>query len=461
MRRVPLLGIVMALALAAPAHAGVYAKVDAVFKPAGGLEEFVPGPDGNMWGFGDGPSIGRVTPSGQTTLYTTGLVKDIELRDLAPGPDQTLVFTYITRPHSGSDGSTRTSGVGRVTMSGQITLSELPVQPNGDPLEPYGVATGADGNLWIAFSYLNPGGFSQPGLSQVTGIGRLRADGHLTVFPLPQDGLSPVEIVPASDGTLWFTAEGDAGARVGRVAMDGSSKLFGFPGALPRELTNGPDGNAWLVTPRVVGALGALVRITPDGVGTQFPLSSIALVTEVQPSLAAGPDGNLWVTTNAFLARGITKVGVDGKVQSVIEYGFASFSADEDDIADPPSHLAAGPGGIWATVGQGRVVRYGPGEQRALRVSCDLPRRGRGSCSAKRTTSSAAFPTGTIELVDLYRGGRIRATGRLKVTVPGKGRRHVSGLLIEESPTAVAPGTYGIDVTGGRGGTWTVKLRIR
>ena len=52
------------------------------------------GPDGNLWfaePFGD--RIGRITPAGKVTEYSTGITRGSEPTYLAFGPDGTLWFT--------------------------------------------------------------------------------------------------------------------------------------------------------------------------------------------------------------------------------------------------------------------------------------------------------------------------------------------------------------------------------
>jgi RHS repeat-associated protein len=119
--------------------------------PAGIISEFtVPtarsqpegisgGPDGNVW-FTEslGNKIGRITPTGVITEFPVpvgncGLSQGACLEDITAGGDGNLWFI---RPV--------TQEVGRITISGLVTDFSLPTG-----IEPFGIATGPDCNLWF------------------------------------------------------------------------------------------------------------------------------------------------------------------------------------------------------------------------------------------------------------------------------------------------------------------------
>src|SRR5262249_34953653 len=60
----------------------------------------------------------------------------------------------------------------------------------------------------------------------------------------------------------------------------------------PSSIVAGPDGNLWFTE----GPVGAVGRITPDGVVTDFPVPTPDYVPAM---VVAGPDGNLWFTEQA------------------------------------------------------------------------------------------------------------------------------------------------------------------
>ena len=96
-----------------------------------------PGADGNLWFTDPGttPAIGRITPSGQITEFTTGLNAGSYPVGIAPGVDGNLWFT-----------DERTGAIGRITPSGQITEFSSGLNVGSIPV---GIAPGADGNLWF------------------------------------------------------------------------------------------------------------------------------------------------------------------------------------------------------------------------------------------------------------------------------------------------------------------------
>src|SRR5271169_5211344 len=68
------------------------------------------GPDGNLW-FTEtnGNRIGRITPAGVVTEFSTGISPNAQLWDITTGPDGNLWFTE------------NNGGIGRITPSGVVT----------------------------------------------------------------------------------------------------------------------------------------------------------------------------------------------------------------------------------------------------------------------------------------------------------------------------------------------------
>ena len=95
---------------------------------------------------GDDPAIGRITPSGQITEFTSGLNAGSVPVGIAPGADGNLWFT--------DRGTTR--AIGRITPDGQITEFTSGLNSGSYPTV---IAPGADGNLW----------FTDPGTTRRSG----------------------------------------------------------------------------------------------------------------------------------------------------------------------------------------------------------------------------------------------------------------------------------------------------
>jgi streptogramin lyase len=128
------------------------------------------GPDGNLW-FTETASgkIGRITPAGQITEFSadpdlTGLAAPT---DITSGPDHALWFTLNADP----------GGIGRISKTGEVTLFTDGITPNSRPV---GIAKGPDDALWFTES-------ASPGrIGRITTSGEVTEyTGGLTVGSAP------------------------------------------------------------------------------------------------------------------------------------------------------------------------------------------------------------------------------------------------------------------------------------
>ena len=118
------------------------------------------GPDNNFWFTeADGGRIGRITPAGAITEFSTGIPSGSRPNGIAAGPaaDGSLWFTLS----SGNQ-------IGRITTAGAVTVSTLPNTGSS----PTSIALGPDNNLWFTE---NPG----------NKIGRITTVSVVTEFSLP------------------------------------------------------------------------------------------------------------------------------------------------------------------------------------------------------------------------------------------------------------------------------------
>lgn len=278
------------------------------------------GPDGNLWFTEEEANkIGRITPSGVITEFSSGITPNAAPMGIASGPDGNLWFT--------EPGVNR---IGRITPAGVITEFSV-VNTNIAGALSY-ITAGPDGNLW--FTDANDR------------IGRITPSGVITEFSSGiTPGASPLDIATGPDGNLWFTE--NRANKIGRITPNGVITEFTAGTTAygsPYGITTGPDGNLWFTELYVFEPRSAVVRMTPVGVTTEFTAD-----TNFNPSInliVAGPDGNFWFTDGLGIGR-ITLTGV-----------VTEFSATTVDAG--PMGITTGPdGNIWYTEVNGVGNRIG------------------------------------------------------------------------------------------------------
>lgn len=180
------------------------------------------GPDGNLWISGAGARILRLTPTGDFTEFPLppGHSWFWNGAGIASGPDGNLWFSGIRfEPYPD------TSGIGRITTDGVITVFPLPAnhrwRTEGDA-----ITSGPDGNLWfsgVSPDYPSPFGAPDDGARS---IGRITPAGSVATFPLsPSLGWNGrgvnLGIVSGPDGNIWFSGVfGNERSWVGRMRLD-------------------------------------------------------------------------------------------------------------------------------------------------------------------------------------------------------------------------------------------------
>lgn len=299
----------------APGTAVTFMLPNANSGPAG----IITGPDGNLW-FTEslGGRIGRITPTGTISEFTSGLSGLIQLLAITSSPsDNSLYFTERNPGASGRVGVMTTAGVGTefVTLGNNSLPGGIDLGPDGNiwwtlssnqaPNDGSAIGTndtpptatqffsagisanptlvdivaGPDGNLW----------FTESSLAQ---LGRMDTSG-VVINELPT-GLNPTTLCVGPDGQIWYVRDGGAGLVDAVERMDTTGTVTGtflLPvDSNPVDLCAGPDGNVWVTLTSVSGE-AALARVTPAGVVTVFPEPTLTGPI----GICAGPDGNLWV----------------------------------------------------------------------------------------------------------------------------------------------------------------------
>jgi hypothetical protein len=128
--------------------AGVFTQFPGFVRSPG---DITVGPDGALWLtgseiIGPGDVIGRITISGDTSVYVLPLGEDpasgqpvtLHPHSVTTGPDGALWFTAID-----------VNQLGRITTAGVITMYDLP-PGTGEAGLTSSVTTGPDGALWVA-----------------------------------------------------------------------------------------------------------------------------------------------------------------------------------------------------------------------------------------------------------------------------------------------------------------------
>jgi streptogramin lyase len=106
------------------------------------------GPDGNLWFTNSGNrAIGRMTPSGQVTMYTGHGIDNPD--GITVGPHGALWFTFITNNDIGRFTTAGQlteckDGIGSISTAGTFSLSTNPYFASATS-----IARGPDGGMWF------------------------------------------------------------------------------------------------------------------------------------------------------------------------------------------------------------------------------------------------------------------------------------------------------------------------
>ena len=212
--------------------------------PPGGTS-MTAGPNGTIWSSQGYGSLDGIDTSGKLVAgFTVGL--DSSIGNFAFAPDGSLWAIVSGQPRD-------TTNLRHITTAGNI-IKEFTVTPG-----PGAIAAGADGAMWFT---------AAPG-----NIGRIDANGAITLFPTPTANSGPHDIRSGPDGALWFT-EAQAN-QIGRITTGGTFTEYPLPpipaGANctaatggPNRLTIAPDGSIWFTEP----CLNQIGRLSFGGPGT-------------------------------------------------------------------------------------------------------------------------------------------------------------------------------------------------
>jgi uncharacterized delta-60 repeat protein len=269
--------------------------------------EMVAGPDGNLWFTELGKGIGRITPQGQLTEFTTGIPANAQPYGITAGPDGNLWFTEFAL-----------NRVARITPAGQVT--EFPLTGAHQPLD---ITTGPDGNLW--FTEQN-----------ARGIGRITPAGVVTHFTA---GFSdtPSAITAGPDGNLWFTED----SAVGKITPAGVVTEYSSgitPGSNLLGITAPGDGKLWFTERNGGGRVGYVT-------------------TQGQISVLSAGNNNGAITVDASRGLWFTEVSGNRLARMSLSGTVTEFGAADLAPGSQPYGIAvAANGDVWFTEMSGNCV---------------------------------------------------------------------------------------------------------
>jgi len=199
-----------------------------------------------------------------------------------------------------------------------------------------GITAGPDGNVW----YVDAG---------QSLVGRVTPTGSITQFPVPGTGSGSEAITWGPDGNVWMVARGDMNGPDWILKVSPSGVVTKFPladGVGPEGITWGPDGNIWF-TEFWTGKVG---RMTTAGVITEF-----SLPTPNPRGIVTGPDHNLWIAEGGLQHESIARMTIKGEITEF------PLGSDVNHQLQPYNIVAGPDGNMWFTeVGQiGRITPAG------------------------------------------------------------------------------------------------------
>lgn len=224
----------------------------AEYKVSGAITDMVLGNEGDVWFVSSLGKIGKVTPTGGVTEYSLP-TEDVTL-ELTVGPEGNIWFTNFVCAVNHA----KVCKIGKMTTTGSV--SEYAIGTPEHSVIPFGIAAGADKDLWFT------------GHTESTSeIGKITTSGEITAqYSLPAAS-DPNEIMSGPDGALWFVDPETS--KIGRITTAGAVSEFALPEkSRPEWLTTGPDGDIWFSE-----SSGNIGTMTPAGVAT-LPSEALAPV---------------------------------------------------------------------------------------------------------------------------------------------------------------------------------------
>jgi streptogramin lyase len=278
-----------------------------------------------------------------------------------------------------------------------LAQAALITEFTGGVTNPGTMAAGPMGSVW----FINGGG-----------IAEIDSSGHVTTYTAGLDaGGTPYDLTNGPNGDLWFT---DNGAKaVGYITPSGAIHEFSAPaGEVPLQVIAGSDGDIWFYS---AGAPNAIVKMTPGGTFTPYPMPTLG---EIADNLVLGPDGDIW-----FSDMGTTSIGKIAPVGTITEYPLAAGAM--------PTNITVGPDGdLWFADNSGAIGR--------IATSGSVQEFTNGLQHGAVPDAITPGPDGNVWFTDQY--GNQRAIGR--VTPSGQITEFTAGLN-DDLPLDITAGADG------------------
>ncbi len=435
--------VLVAIGLAAPAHAGV--TVYPVPTSSAGLGRIVTAPNGDMWfAMKDANKVGRITPAGVITEFDLGpqtvegsSVYGIDVgadgwvwvnhdsgwktSRLNPATGEQQLMVEFDYPYAG-DVRVTPDGAGWITVnydeSGIIRVmpGEQPQWTANAPECEDTLGLGRDGALWCQ-SDVNSQGLVRVGADANSGV----------TFPLPANGTYPQGIAAGPVGSVWFTRHSGGtwltspyNGSVGYLdAATGATKTWSTGwNTSPQDLVKAPDGTMWFTN---TGRSPGIGWITAGGVGV------ISSVGNYRPwSLTFGSDGAVWATdaVNNVILRVTTDeirtTNID--LGSGVEMTAPPAVPGPGGPGDPGGPGQPGGPGAVSTVGVlGRMPKVSVVKKRRIFVPVACPVTSTGGCEGS-VQVVARKGKGALSKAARY-GFSAGGSAKIKVTFTAKGMR--------------------------------------
>jgi virginiamycin B lyase len=278
------------------------------------------GPDGKVWFATGRGTAARIDPNNPADLLEYPLPGaessgGPQARGIATGADGGL---WVTEPVA--------------YRLAQVPTSGSPIQEFAPPSSPctapparfcmaYFAADGA-GNLW----------FTEPTRNTLGRINPLDPTHTIVEFRLPScgvDGCFPLGIATGPDGNVWFTM---VGGGIGRVTPIGAISEFPITGVSPQGIAPGADGQIYFSENLLPSGQDAIGRVDINGnITGDFPIHAGA-----NPQLLTqGADGNIWIPELGLDRLGhLSPSGAYGEVPLPCTYSspFGITSGPDGDI---------------------------------------------------------------------------------------------------------------------------------